>query len=56
MVLRVVMEVLVVVEVEEVLPVQVPELVVPEVMGVEAKCGFILGNKIFIKIKLWQII
>jgi hypothetical protein len=41
--------------VEEVM-VLVPEQVEMVVQAVEVKCGFILGNKIFIKIKLWQII
>jgi hypothetical protein len=46
-------------------PAEEVEVVVPELQQeqvemaeqvVEDKCGFILGNKIFIKIKLWQII
>jgi hypothetical protein len=43
--------------------VEVPEVTEPqqeqvemEVREEEDKCGYILGNKIFIKIKLWQII
>jgi hypothetical protein len=34
----------------------VPEQVEMVVRAVEVKCGFILGNKIFIKIKLCQLI
>jgi hypothetical protein len=42
-------------EVEVVVQVQIQEQVEMGVQVEEVRCGFILGNKIFIKIKLWQI-